>query len=93
MLQMKITESIKDNVQNGIQNMQKLTRPVFEPLVEATHKISHNLGFGPPNAQRAEDKVGLLAPVAGGSVILPALGLLFNIFTTKCVIRKILQVW
>ncbi|XP_066259919.1 uncharacterized protein [Euwallacea similis] len=72
---LKITESIKDNVQNGIQNMQKLTRPVFEPIVEATHKISHNLGFGGVNAQRAEEKVGLITPVAGTSVILPALGL------------------
>ncbi|KAL1506036.1 hypothetical protein ABEB36_005471 [Hypothenemus hampei] len=72
---MKITESIKDNVQNGIQNMQKITRPVFEPLVEATQKISHNLGFSNGNYQRAEDKVGLIAPMAGTSVILPALGL------------------
>uniref|UniRef100_A0AAR5P1C4 Uncharacterized protein n=1 Tax=Dendroctonus ponderosae TaxID=77166 RepID=A0AAR5P1C4_DENPD len=72
---MKITESIKDNVQNSIQKMQRLTRPVFEPLVEATQKISHNLGFSGGNVQRAEDKVGLIAPVAGTSVILPALGL------------------
>lgn len=42
---MKITESIKDNVQNSLERMQQFTRPVFEPLVEATHKISHNLGF------------------------------------------------
>ncbi|CAG9762510.1 unnamed protein product [Ceutorhynchus assimilis] len=74
---MKITESIKDNVQNSIQKMQKLTRPVFEPIVEATQKISQNLGFGGAhNVQRAEDKVGIIAPIAGGtSVILPALGL------------------
>lgn len=71
---MKISESIKDNVQNSIQKMQRLTRPVFEPLVEATQKISHNLGFSAGNVQRAEDKVGLIAPVAGTSVILPALG-------------------
>lgn len=78
---MKITESIKDNVQNSIQKMQKLTRPVFEPLVEATQKISHNLGLGGANnVQRAEDKVGIIAPVAGTSVILPALGLYFKNF-------------
>ncbi|KAF7287204.1 hypothetical protein GWI33_002025 [Rhynchophorus ferrugineus] len=72
----KITESIKDNVQNGLEKMQMITRPVFEPLVEATQKISKNFGFAGSNAQRqAEDKVGLMAPAAGGSVILPALGL------------------
>lgn len=69
----RITESIKDNVQSGFERMQRLTRPVFEPLVEATNKISHNLGFshGP---QRAEDKIGIVSP-AGTSIILPALGL------------------
>lgn len=70
---LKITESIKDNVQNGIERMQQLTRPVFEPLVEATHKISHNLGLT-KSLPHAQEKVGLVAPI-GGSVILPALGL------------------
>lgn len=70
---LRITESIKDNVQSGFERMQKLTRPVFEPLMEATHKISHNLGFS-TSPQRAQDKVGLITPV-GTSVILPALGL------------------
>lgn len=74
-LWIRITESIKDNVQNGIQRMQQFTRPVFEPLMEATHKISHNLGFSQsPQFNNAQEKVGLVAPV-GGSVILPALGL------------------
>lgn len=74
-LWIRITESIKDNVQNGFQRMQQLTRPVFEPIVEATHKISHNLGFSQaPQLYNAQEKVGLAAPVAG-SVILPALGL------------------
>lgn len=68
----RLTDSIKDNVQNGFARMQQLTRPVFEPLVEATHRISHNLGFAPP--QRAQEKVGFVTPM-GGSVILPALGL------------------
>ncbi|EFA01737.2 hypothetical protein TcasGA2_TC007333 [Tribolium castaneum] len=68
----RISESIKDNVQNGFARMQQLTRPVFEPLVEATHKISHNLGFS--KEPQAQEKVGLIAPM-GSSVILPALGL------------------
>lgn len=68
----RITESIKDNVQSGFERMQQLTRPVFEPLVEATHKISHNLGFS--KEPHAQNKVGLIAPM-GSSVILPALGL------------------
>ncbi|KRT84260.1 hypothetical protein AMK59_2241 [Oryctes borbonicus] len=71
---MKITESIKDNVQSGFERMQQLTRPVFEPLVEATHKISHNLGFGKSTPSVAQDKVGFIAPMSS-SVILPALGL------------------
>lgn len=74
-LWIKITDSIKDNVQSGFERMQQLTRPVFEPIVEATHKISHNLGFSKGESpQRAQDKVGFVAPM-GGSVILPALGL------------------
>lgn len=70
----RITESIKDNVQNSFQKMQQLTRPVFEPIVEATHKISHNLGFAAP-PHNAQEKIGFVAPAAGTSVILPALGL------------------
>lgn len=70
---MKITDRIRDNVQTGFERMQKLTKPVFEPLVEATQKISYNLGFS-QNPQQAENKVGLLAP-ASTSVFLPALGL------------------
>ncbi|XP_060530493.1 uncharacterized protein LOC132704493 [Cylas formicarius] len=69
----KITESIKDNVQNSFERMQRITRPVFEPIVEATQKISTNLGLS-GTTQRAQDKMGLVAP-AGTSVILPALGL------------------
>lgn len=70
---LKITESIKDNVQSGFERMHQLTRPVFEPLVEATQKISHNLGLT-KNPQHAQEKVGFVAPL-GSSVILPALGL------------------
>nr|XP_023029903.1 uncharacterized protein LOC111517848 [Leptinotarsa decemlineata] len=72
-LWVKITESIRDNMQNGLERMQQLTRPVFEPIVEATQKISKNLGFS-NNPQQAQDKVGVITP-AGTSVILPALGL------------------
>lgn len=71
---MKITESIKDNVQNGFERMHQLTRPVFEPLMEATHKISHNLGLSKSAPQSAQNKVGFIAPMST-SVILPALGL------------------
>lgn len=75
---MKLTESIKDNVQNSLQKMTQITRPVFEPIMEATQKISHNLGLSNSVTyrQRAQDKMGVLAPAAAGtSVILPALGL------------------
>ncbi|XP_022912731.2 uncharacterized protein [Onthophagus taurus] len=72
---MKITESIKDNVQSGFERMQQLTRPVFEPLVEATQKISHNLGLThTPSSTTAQNKVGFITPMTT-SVILPALGL------------------
>ncbi|KAB0800171.1 hypothetical protein PPYR_08051 [Photinus pyralis] len=70
---MRLTESIKDNVQNGFERMQQLTRPVFDPIVEATHKITHNLGLS-HSPLRAHDKVGVITPM-GGSIILPALGL------------------
>lgn len=53
--------------------MHQLTKPVFDPLVEATQKISQNLGFG-NRKQHAQDRTGVFAPV-GTSVILPALGL------------------
>lgn len=69
----RLTESIKDNVQNGFERVHQLARPVFDPIVEATHKISHNLGLA-PSPMRAQDKVGLITPI-GSSIILPALGL------------------
>ncbi|XP_045479740.1 uncharacterized protein LOC123684499 [Harmonia axyridis] len=71
-LWMRIAETVKDNVQTGFERVQRFTKPVFEPLMEATHKISHNLGLvGPPQAQQ---KIGLVGPVQT-SIILPALGL------------------
>ncbi|CAH1102324.1 unnamed protein product [Psylliodes chrysocephalus] len=69
----KITERIRDKVQSSFQHMHQLTKPVFDPLVEATQKISQNLGFG-NRKQHAQDRTGVFAPV-GTSVILPALGL------------------
>ncbi|KAL3266888.1 hypothetical protein HHI36_011038 [Cryptolaemus montrouzieri] len=71
-LWMRIAETVKDNVQTGFERVQRLTRPVFEPLMEATHKISHNLGLVSP--QQAQKKVGIVGPV-GSSIFLPALGL------------------
>ena len=44
----KIGDVIKEHVQNGMETVLYLTRPVVEPLVEATHKISRNLGLGGP---------------------------------------------
>ncbi|KAF5308913.1 hypothetical protein FQR65_LT00613 [Abscondita terminalis] len=70
---MRLTESIKDNVQSGFERVQQLTRPVFDPIVEATHKISHNLGLA-KSPMRAQEKVGIITPM-GSSIILPALGL------------------
>lgn len=71
-LWMRIAETVKDNVQTGFERVQRFTKPVFEPLMEATHKISHNLGLvGPPQAQQ---KVGFVGPVQT-SIFLPALGL------------------
>lgn len=78
---MRISESLRDNLQTGITKMQQMARPVFGPIVEATQKIGHNLGLMPAPAHtyrmdEAQDKIGIAAPAAiGGSVILPALGL------------------
>ncbi|KAF5281961.1 hypothetical protein FQA39_LY00485 [Lamprigera yunnana] len=70
---LRLTESIKDNVQSGFDKMQQLTRPVFDPIVEATQKITHNLGLT-NSPLRAQEKVGLITPM-GSSIIIPALGL------------------
>lgn len=74
---MKVTESLKDNLQHGIARMQQFTRPVLDPIVEATQKIGQNLGLTPlpSGASEAQDKTGIAAPIIGTSVILPALGL------------------
>lgn len=78
---MRISETLKDNLQHGITKMQQMARPVIGPIMEATQKIGHNLGFMPHPPYRmvdeAQDKIEVAAPAAalGGSVILPALGL------------------
>ncbi|XP_018322414.1 uncharacterized protein LOC108735092 [Agrilus planipennis] len=70
---MKLTEAIKDNVESSFQKMQQITKPVIEPIVQVTHKLTSNLGISQtqPTAQK---KAGIVGPV-GSSVILPALGL------------------
>lgn len=75
----KLTDSMKDTLQSGMQTVHQLTRPiidpiakvtqpVIDPIVEATHKISHNLGLSSPNSiqsQRyAQDKIGVAATSA-----------------------------
>lgn len=78
---MRITESLRENFQTGLSKMQQIARPVIGPMVEATQKIGYNLGLMPRPPYRmvdeAQDKIGEVAaaPVLGGSVILPALGL------------------
>uniref|UniRef100_U5ELC6 Putative conserved secreted protein n=1 Tax=Corethrella appendiculata TaxID=1370023 RepID=U5ELC6_9DIPT len=68
----KITEHMKDSFQNGFTTVQEITRPVFDPIMEAGEKISKNLGF--TRQDEAENKVGIVTP-ASTSIILP-LGLL-----------------
>uniref|UniRef100_A0A8D9B4C3 Uncharacterized protein n=2 Tax=Cacopsylla melanoneura TaxID=428564 RepID=A0A8D9B4C3_9HEMI len=70
----KISDTVKDHVQNGIEKVSNLTRPVVEPLMEATHKISQNLGLSSGNRDLTtiKDKVGL---AGSPSILLPALGL------------------
>jgi hypothetical protein len=74
---MKISEQMRDSFQNGFTQVQEITRPVFDPIMEAGEKISQNLGFSyqQPN-QVAQDKVSHVGPVQGTSYIFPALGML-----------------
>ncbi|XP_078038695.1 uncharacterized protein LOC144470956 [Augochlora pura] len=67
----KISENLKSQFSNGVEKMSQFTRPVIDPLVEATHKISQNLGLS--NGKEAQEKVGTVA--TGGSILIPALGL------------------
>ncbi|KAL4705805.1 hypothetical protein ACJJTC_016399 [Scirpophaga incertulas] len=82
----RLTDTMKDTINSASQTVQQLTKPIIEPiakitdpLVEATQKISHNLGLYPSNSiqtQRyAQDKIGVAA-AAGGPAMLPAIGLM-----------------
>lgn len=71
---LRIGDSLKEQVQSGIDKMTDLTRPVVEPLVEATQKISHNLGLSSGNRDLStiREKLGT---VSTSSLILPAIGI------------------
>lgn len=70
----RIGDTIREHVQTSMEKVSDITRPVVEPLVEATHKISHNLGFASEdNRNVIQDKIG--STVAAYPVLLPALGL------------------
>ncbi|KAK6621180.1 hypothetical protein RUM43_011486 [Polyplax serrata] len=84
----KITDSIKETVQSGVESMKEITRPVMEPLVEATQRISENLGLPEATAKISntlglnqgtgmrtalQEKIG--AAASSSPVLLPALGL------------------
>ncbi|CRL03921.1 CLUMA_CG017042, isoform A [Clunio marinus] len=77
-LWVKISEQVRDTFQNGFTQVQQITRPVVEPIMEAGEKISQNLGFSYPVQNRiAQDKVSSVASIHGGtSYIFPALGML-----------------
>lgn len=74
---MKISEQVRDSFQNGFTQVQEITRPVMDPIMEAGEKISQNLGFSyqQPN-QVAQEKISHVAPSQGTSYIFPALGML-----------------
>ncbi|XP_053697354.1 uncharacterized protein LOC128744395 [Sabethes cyaneus] len=74
-LWIKLTEKVKDSFQNGIHTVHEFTKPVLDPLVEAGHKISKNLGFAPKPSE-AKDKADLVVAPASSSIVLPALGVL-----------------
>ncbi|XP_053974054.1 uncharacterized protein LOC128873965 [Hylaeus volcanicus] len=68
----KISENLKSQFSNGVEKVSQFTRPVIDPLVEATQKISQNLGLSKGN--EAQEKIGTVAST-GGSILIPALGL------------------
>ncbi|XP_058826084.1 uncharacterized protein LOC131686007 [Topomyia yanbarensis] len=74
-LWMKLTEKVKDSFQTGIHTVHEFTKPVLDPLVEAGHKISKNLGFVKKHHE-AKDKADLVVAPATSSIVLPALGML-----------------
>lgn len=71
----KIGDSIKEHVEYGVGKVSDLARPVMEPIVEATHKISENLGLaghGTRELSSFKEKLGVAGP---NSMLLPAIGL------------------
>ncbi|XP_058808717.1 uncharacterized protein LOC131674216 [Phymastichus coffea] len=75
-LWIRISENIKSGFSDGVAKVSEYTKPVIDPLVEATRKISENLGLSNPRSQdSAQDKVGTVAST-GTSVLIPALGLM-----------------
>ncbi|XP_011504440.1 PREDICTED: uncharacterized protein LOC105367430 [Ceratosolen solmsi marchali] len=71
----KISENLKTHFTDGVAKVSELTKPVIDPLVEATRKISENLGLSKVRSQDyAQDKIGTVT--AGSSVLIPALGLM-----------------
>ncbi|XP_011301062.1 uncharacterized protein [Fopius arisanus] len=66
----KISENLRNQFSTGVEKVSQFTKPVFDPLVEATQKISQNLGLS--RGQEAQEKIGT---VAGASMLIPALGL------------------
>ncbi|XP_077264545.1 uncharacterized protein LOC143898740 [Temnothorax americanus] len=67
----KISENLKNQFSTGVERVSQFTRPVIDPLVEATHKISQNLGLS--KGKEAQDKIDTVA--SGTSILIPALGL------------------
>lgn len=66
---------MKNKMKTSFDKMTDLTRPVVDPLVEATNKIRGNLGFGNENRELTNVVKEKLGMVATPSVLLPALGL------------------
>ncbi|VVC25692.1 Hypothetical protein CINCED_3A006128 [Cinara cedri] len=66
---------VKNKMKTSFDQMTDLTKPVVDPIVEATHKITGNLGFGNGNRELTNVVKEKLGMVATPSVLLPALGL------------------
>lgn len=66
---------MKNKMKTSFDKMSDMTKPVVDPLVEATHKITGNLGFGSGNRELTNVVKEKLGMVATPSVLLPALGL------------------
>lgn len=67
----KISENLKNQFSTGVERVSQFTRPVIDPLVEATHKISQNLGLS--KGKEAQDKIDTIS--SSTSILIPALGL------------------